>query len=210
MGIRRSRNPRGQGSRLRHEILAAARVLVEEQGEQAVTLRSVASQVGIAAPSIYAHFPDREAIFDALIDEAFGELTTMVAAAMDCQAEPVKRLRAACAAYLDFAMLRPNRYQLAFAARQTNVTPRPAASIAFELLVNAIRGCVHTGESASIDPFGDATAIWVALHGYATLHASRPAFAWPPTDATLHRIVDALAALQPIPQHQRTPPDGVP
>ena len=92
-------------------------------------------------------------------------------------------------------MRRPHRYELAFATRETNTTPRAAATSAFELLVNAVAACVQAGVSASDDPFGDATAIWVALHGYATLHASRPAFPWRPTDATLDRIVDALASL---------------
>ncbi len=195
MTPRRSRNPRGEGSRLRDEILDAARVITEDQGEQAVTLRSVARGVGIAAPSIYAHFPDRDAILDALIDEAFAELAGAVSTAIESETEPVTRLRAGCAAYLDFAMRRPHRYELAFAAREINVNPRAAATAAFELLVGAVRGCVQAEVSASRDPFADATAIWVALHGYATLHVSRPAFPWPETDATLDRIVDALAGL---------------
>jgi hypothetical protein len=92
-------------------------------------------------------------------------------------------------------MRRPNRYQLAFAARPANTVPRPSASRAFELLVDAIRRCVEAHASNSDDPFRDATAIWVALHGYAVLHASRPAFPWPEADATLNHIVHALASL---------------
>jgi AcrR family transcriptional regulator len=203
MTNRRTRNPRGQGARLRDEILDAARSLIEESGEQAVSLRSVARSVGIAAPSIYAHFPDREAIVSALVDEAFDELSAVVTAATDAQAGPVARLRAACTAYLDFAMRRPNRYQLAFAAREANVVPRDSATRAFQLLVNAIQACVDAGASNSTDPFGDATAIWVAMHGYAGLYPSRPAFPWPATEATLDRIVSALAGLTEPPSAKK-------
>jgi AcrR family transcriptional regulator len=195
----RTRNRRGEGARLRDEILDGARALIEDGGEQAVSLRSVARTVGIAAPSIYAHFPDREAIVSALVDEAFDELSSMVSAATDAATGPAAKLRAACAAYMEFAMRRPNRYQLAFASRQSNAIPRDSATRAFGLLVGAVAACVEAGVSSSADPFADATAIWVAMHGHAVLYPSRPAFPWPDTDATLERIVTALAGLHQSP-----------
>jgi AcrR family transcriptional regulator len=195
----RTRNPRGEGSRLREEILEAARELLEQGGEQHVSLRRIARNIGIAAPSIYAHFPDREAVVGALVDEAFDELSAVVATAIDeAQDDPIAELRAACFAYMEFAMERPNRYQLAFASRESNAFPRESATRAFMLLVDAVKGCVDAGTSTSTDPFGDATAIWVAMHGYATLRPSRPAFPWPDSDATLNRIVAALAGLPAI------------
>jgi AcrR family transcriptional regulator len=196
MANRRIPNRRGEGIKLRGEILEAALTLIEERGEQAVTLRAVARGAGIAAPSIYAHFADRDAIVSALVDDAFDELATLVTTATRSQPDPIARLRAACTAYLEFAMRRPNRYNLAFAARETNVVPRESATRAFTLLVDAVRGCIDAGASTSTDPFGDATAIWVAIHGYAVLYASRPAFPWPGTDATLNRIISALASLR--------------
>jgi AcrR family transcriptional regulator len=198
MQTRRTRNPRGEGSRLREEILEAARELLEQDGEQHISLRRIARNIGIAAPSIYAHFPDREAIVSALVDEAFDELSAVVTTAIDAQDDPIAKLRAACSAYMEFAMERPNRYQLAFASRESNAIPRESATRAFMLLVDAVKGCVDAGTSASTDPFGDATAIWVAMHGYATLRPSRPAFPWPDSDATLNRIVGALAGLPAI------------
>jgi AcrR family transcriptional regulator len=195
MTSQRPRNPRGEGTRLREEILGAARALTEEHGEQAVTLRLIARNVGIAAPSIYAHFADRDAILDVLVDEAFEELASAVSDAMRARTDPVSSLRAACSAYVEFATQRPHRYQLAFADREVNAVPRPSASAAFDLLVDAVRTCVQAGASASTDPFSDATAIWVALHGYASLHASRPAFPWPAPEPMLNRIVDGLGRL---------------
>jgi AcrR family transcriptional regulator len=191
----RTRNRRGEGARLREEILQAARALLEEDGERGVSLRRIARDVGIAAPSIYAHFPDRDEIVSALVDEAFDELSEAVTAAIDAHVDPAKRLWAACTAYMEFATLLPNRYDLAFASRDSNATPRASATRAFMLLVDAVSGCIDAGVSTSTDPFGDATAIWVAMHGYATLRPSRPAFPWPDSTATLNRIVSALASV---------------
>lgn len=56
----RAVNPRGQGPRLRQDILDAATALLGREPAVAVTLRAIARQAGVAAPSIYAHFPHRE------------------------------------------------------------------------------------------------------------------------------------------------------
>jgi AcrR family transcriptional regulator len=58
----RTRNPWGQGERLRAEILqAAARLLSELGGEQGLSIRGVARAVGIAPASMYKHFADKAA-----------------------------------------------------------------------------------------------------------------------------------------------------
>ena len=78
---RRQRNARGQGARLTNEIVAAALSLIERTGsDEAVTLRAVAREVGIAAPSIYAHFADRDAIIIAAVLQVFDELTDAIEA----------------------------------------------------------------------------------------------------------------------------------
>jgi AcrR family transcriptional regulator len=65
---RRRRNARGQGARLTEDIVTGALALIERTGSaEAVTLRAVAREVGIAAPSIYPHFADREAIVTAVV-----------------------------------------------------------------------------------------------------------------------------------------------
>jgi AcrR family transcriptional regulator len=199
----RTRNRRGEGGRLRADILAAATALLEETGsEEAVTLRAVARGVGIAAPSIYAHFPDRTAIVDAVVDQTFHDFTALLRQAVADESDPAERLRRGCAAYLEFAETHPQRYRILFDRREPaeDDPDRPIASIrkeSFEFLADAVRRCADAGVSASTDPFGDATAIWVALHGYATLRANMPRFPWPPHDATLDRIVHGLARIAP-------------
>ena len=47
----RPRNRRGEGARLRAEIVDAATALIDESGGDALTLRAVARRAGISAPS---------------------------------------------------------------------------------------------------------------------------------------------------------------
>lgn len=199
----RERNRRGEGGKLRDDILAGATALLERTGnEEAVTLRAVAREVGISAPSIYSHFPDgREAIVEAVVDGAFADFNTAIEdaanAAIATGAGPRERVRAGCAAYLRFAAERPNRYKLLFERQHRIGGDVPDVEIAgFDLLVRSIQDCVAAGISASTDPTRDATAIWLALHGYATLPARLPMFPWPDADALLDRIVDGLAEIK--------------
>jgi len=198
--ILRERNRRGEGGRLRADILAGATSLLEQTGsEEAVTLRAVAREVGISAPSIYAHFADREEIVDAIVDTAFADLNAAIGAATSAAQSPLERLRAGCSAYLRFAAERPNRYKLIFERQYLIAAPeQPVPAIrrqSFAALVSAVQDCINAGISASTDAELDSTAIWVAMHGYATLHSLMPGWPWPDSDALLDRIIYGLAKI---------------
>jgi AcrR family transcriptional regulator len=204
----RARNRRGEGNRLRAEILDAASELLNETGdEQAVTLRALARRIGIAAPSIYAHFPDRQAILLAVVRSAFAELRDALSQADAAAGEdPVDRLRAVSMAYLDFAEARPHRYRVMFgglwnsaeALQAAAITDAEAAELgqdAMEVLVVTLAACATAGRSTSTDPAQDAVALWVALHGLAHQRAVAPLFPWPAAIAT--DIVNRLGCLLP-------------
>jgi AcrR family transcriptional regulator len=190
----RTPNRRGEGARLRGEIVAAARRLLEQSGnEDALTLRAVAREAGIAAPSIYPHFPDRDAILDAVVAEAFGALHEAVRTAAAAEPDPARRLMSVCRAYLEFAERQPARYRVLFGrsrAAATETTPRPVTELggagAFGVLVDAVDAVRARAASRETAPGGpapdvlvDATALWAGLHGFAALRASVPVFPWP-------------------------------
>lgn len=203
---KRQRNPRGQGALLREDILSGATELLEETGnEDAVSLRALARRIGITAPAIYSHFPHREAILEAVVDAAFSDLFVAVSTAAAARTDPVDRLRAACQAYLDFADEQPGRFRVLFDRRRTMTTGIPKAESvhtmigadAFGTLIIGIEGCVAAGRSTSDDSVRDATALWIGLHGYATLRMNVPYFPWPPEDNTLENLLHQLAHLGP-------------
>jgi len=198
--ILRERNRRGEGVKLRADILAGATQLLEETGsEEAVTLRAVARRVGISAPSIYAHFDDREAIVDAIVNAAFADFNAAINAASATEAGPLERLRAGCAAYLRFAAQRPNTYKILFERQYLEAgCEQPVPPIrrqSFEALVASVQRCIDGGVSASTDAELASTAIWVALHGYATLRPLMAGWPWPDGDALLDQILYGAAQI---------------
>jgi AcrR family transcriptional regulator len=201
----RERNKRGEGAQLREEIVSAATALLDGGTEQSVTLRAVAREAGITAPSIYSHFADRESILLAVAQRGFGELERELRGAASGMGDPVERLRAVCATYMDFAKRWPGRYRILFggawdAPQSVERVPSMAPDVevlgmgAFGVLVEAVAGCAASGHSASTDPAADAAALWVALHGFAQLRTAASRFPWPAD--LLRTITDRLALLQ--------------
>ena len=57
--VRRQRNARGEGERLRIELLEAAADLMATHGDiESISLRAVAREAGVSATAVYRHFDD--------------------------------------------------------------------------------------------------------------------------------------------------------
>ncbi|MET1072143.1 MAG: TetR/AcrR family transcriptional regulator [Umezawaea sp.] len=196
---KRTVNPRGQGAELRQEILdAAARLLTAAVPGGGVTLRAIAREAGIAAPSIYPHFADRDAILDAVVGRAFEQLGRAAEAAGAGAESGAAQVRAICHAYLDFARENPGQYRVLFERTPDNVSGRtyPDGIAAFDVLVRGIGRSVAEGSSTSDDPVRDGQALWAALHGLATLLSAAPAFPWRPTAELVDRYLTAITELR--------------
>src|SRR4051794_27860964 len=109
----RQRNRRGEGERLRVEILDAARRLLADHPVEALSQRAVAREVGISPPALYLHFADRRALVWAVLEQLFAELAryTETAAAAAKDGSP---LRAWCLAYCRYGLENPGHYRLLF------------------------------------------------------------------------------------------------
>lgn len=66
-----------------NEIVAAARVLLEEEGESALTMRRLGEALGIRAPSLYKHLASREALVLHLVEQAMYDVGDRCHAAVD-------------------------------------------------------------------------------------------------------------------------------
>ena len=73
----------------RARILDAAWDLARRDGLAAITLREVARQVGMRAPSLYTYFPSKNAMYDAMYTEAARQLAGTLA----CRRRPMIRAK---------------------------------------------------------------------------------------------------------------------
>ena len=140
----RQRNPRGQGERLRDDIIEAASKLLADPASPPLTLRAVAREVGVAATSVYLHFDSIESLIVAVADRRFGELVKLQDESQD--PDPCQAVRAGCLAYCEFGLEHQGQYLLMF----TNPLPLPAdmppgefpGRRAFQRVLDAVAECI--------------------------------------------------------------------
>jgi AcrR family transcriptional regulator len=58
-----------KSERSRRQVLDAALELFSHQGYRATSVREIAEAAGVSTGNVYHHFPDKEAIFNTLLDE---------------------------------------------------------------------------------------------------------------------------------------------
>ena len=197
---RRHRNPRGAGDRLREELITAAGEMIAESGDASqLTLRGVAKRVGIAAPSIYRHFPDAEHLKMAVVERSFATFAAARDSAGRHLAGPAEVLLAGCRAYCQFALDHPGPYRFMFSHEMPvpGRTPGPAGLAAFQGLASSIRRCQDTATAhAPDDPEHLAAQVWAALHGMVMLRMNAPHFPWPaPLEQMADQAVTRLVVL---------------
>jgi AcrR family transcriptional regulator len=136
-------------------IVSAARQILEREGADGLTMRHLADAVGIRAPSLYKHFPDKAAVEIALIDDGFAEAAECFEAA---SAKGEDSLREIATAYRDFALAHPHLYRLMTSGPLPRERLRPGVEArAAAPLVRAV---------------GDpdlARAVWAFAHGMVIL-----------------------------------------
>jgi AcrR family transcriptional regulator len=194
----RTRNPRGEGSRLAAELVdAAERLLLGTGSADAVSLRAITREAGVSAPSAYLHFPNKEAIVGAVVDRRFLELADRIRAAADGAVEPAGSLLAGCLAYCEFALAEPGGYRVLFATGMPDHTAPSSGQAAFSTLVEGVAGAVETGAAPPQDAFRSATLVWTGLHGLVMLRSARPAFPWPPLEELVADLLARVVGVSP-------------
>jgi AcrR family transcriptional regulator len=97
----------------RREIVATALRILEAEGRDALTMRRLAGEIGMRAPSLYKHFPDKAAVEIALIEIGFTGMAEALEAALerddDRNGPPLERL---ATAYRRYALDHPHLYRL--------------------------------------------------------------------------------------------------
>ena len=91
------------------EVVAAARLILERSGPDGLSMRAIAAELGIRAPSLYKHVADKETLEVALIADALAEIGDVFE---DAVAGSDERLAAVGAAYRSWALAHPHLYRL--------------------------------------------------------------------------------------------------
>ncbi len=165
----------------REQILAHSLQLFGAHGMHNVTTRQIAAAVGISQPSLYAHFPTRDAIGIELCQRAFERLHDCLVAAIDVDGTPEERLHRLGQDYIGFGLANEAAYRVAFMTPMSKeMDDGKGATLAAGLKAFAVvRGLyeeVLGTESPQVDV--RAQSCWASVHGIVALLLDRPEFPW--------------------------------
>jgi AcrR family transcriptional regulator len=199
---KRQRNQRGEGARLKDELIDAAMRILDRSPDAQLSLRLVAKEAGVAAPSVYRHFPDARAMMAEIVRVCWAQMGERLvhASASAGDARPLDVLKAQMRAFVYYAMERPSRYQLLFA---TSYDPQNDIDGPLKPAFRPVRETIEAiaargGAMPAADAFTAALIVISLAHGriaLAHLAPLRPGNFAPEIEAF---VLATIAALFPV------------
>lgn len=167
-------------------------MLADEGRVDALSLRAIAREVGVATTSIYLHFRDLDELVTGVKELRFAELQRSLADAADrAGTDPYERLLAIAHEYVRYALHNAGHYSVLFTTSATSTPSNPQQQFIGEDAFDAIRDDV----AAVIGPdeaWLVTVHLWTALHGLTMLRIRRRKFPWPPVDEQVDDLVRRL------------------
>lgn len=193
--IRRPRARRGEGERLRDDILHAATELLIGVGDaDAVSIRAVAEAVGVTPPSIYLHFADKTDLMFQVCQQQWDRFNEHLRAAVDGIDDPIEWLKTAGHTYIQWGLDNQEHYRILFMSKPSDV---PDNIDKQEVIMSGVWGDVLAVAQRAVDEgllVGDPALIgftaWAAAHGLTSLLISCPDIPWPDVHQLSRSVLD--------------------
>lgn len=146
-------------------LLQAADDVLRRDGLESVTVRSVATEAGVAPMGVYSRFGSKEGLVDALLIQAIDDLQRAVASRGE--PDPAERLRASARRYRQWALANPWHYEAIFLSRRNLASSAVAEHLAavYEVGYSMHEYAMAHGVIRSIDPKEACARFWCATHG---------------------------------------------
>jgi AcrR family transcriptional regulator len=158
---------------LRAALLAQAELTIRERGVQELSLRELAREVGVSHGAPRRHFPDRQALLDALAEAGFERLGTELRSAVVGAGDDFEaRLRATAAAYVRFAIRDAALLELMFAGKhreESSGALHDAADRAFSVMLELIQQGQDDGALEPGEPERVGLVLFATIQGIAAL-----------------------------------------
>lgn len=174
---------------VRDRVRQIAERQIALHGVNAVSLRSIASEMGWTAASLYRYFANKAQLLDYVSAAVNNRFSDAIEAAYASSDDVWQRSRAIGDAYINFAISEPAAYQLMFAyeAEDCEKTKqlKQAEHRSKQTLTRYVRDMVRDG-ALDGDPDLIAHAWWAAMHGLVVLRMSGKLEDSPPFNLLRH------------------------
>jgi len=154
--------PRIHDERTRAELLDAAEVIVGKDGIDALSVRSVAGNIGASTRAVYSVFGSKEALLGGLAERAFELLMDAVDAVPISDDPGFDLSQALVRGFRPFAVAHPDLFRLAFV--WSPVQPGPGVLNASAAALTRLTGRIERAQGAGLLPRGDINQLVLELN----------------------------------------------
>jgi len=139
--------------RTRRELLAAATRVLAAKGFHDTKISDIAAAADVGVGTFYLHFPDKETLFDAVVDDTVVRLKATVDAARAHAADARDEMLAANAAFFRFAQENREVFKIVFGhAAAYNDLIRRAQALFIADIEKTVRNGIARGLFAPLEP----------------------------------------------------------
>src|SRR5918996_5216374 len=155
---------------LREALLESAERTLSERGAGDLSLRALAREAGVSHAAPRRHFPDKQALLDALAEDGFERIGRELEEAMESAGPSLQeQLTAFGLAYVRFATEHAALLELMFAGKHRSDSLRAAADRAFARPLALFATAQASGQVVAGDPERVGVLALATLHGLASL-----------------------------------------
>jgi len=166
----------------REDILDCARDIYLEHGLQGLSMRKVATKVGITPMAIYRHFENKEDLLEQLLIRGFRAFGVYLNRALKGQ-NALERIQLTIDAYFAFATEQSKYFEIIFLSTdqikelKVKETIGTEGHATFVFLVDRVRECMEEGVFKQDAPFFISVSLLAQVNGLVSLYLSNT-FSW--------------------------------
>lgn len=153
-------------------MIAAGLAEIEEKGLEALSLRSIATRVGVSHTAPKNHFNNLRGLLTAIATVGFERHAAEMRRDVDDHPPGKARLDAACNGYVRFALQHPELFKLMFSSTLCDADDpllKQATRGSYDVLRDIAHGLDWDKADAPGSPWRTEWMLWSMVHGYAIL-----------------------------------------
>jgi len=158
---------------LKASIIAMASKLLIDDGIDAITMRSIATNLGVSRGAPYRHFEDKHDLLCAVAQKSYELLNASMLNINPQKRQPKSELFQLAYKYIDFCLSFPALYQLIFNNAELSNNQTAELSKAAYKLFYQLESLLTKFQQVSVIKKEDinlqANFVWSSLHGYCCL-----------------------------------------
>jgi len=172
---------------IQNRILEAALDIIVQEGFPALTMRRIASKIGMTAPNIYNYYKSKDELYISLVIQGFEILQRELTSVYEAHQDPVERGAALARAYINFGLQHSSYYDIMF----TYPTPKyndylgtpleTLSEVEYKISMNIVALALDVVKSLMSEELaGDEEKVqmyfiasWSMLHGMISLYNSK-------------------------------------